>query len=117
MDDLLKSLPTEEEATKLSLELIDLLSRGGFPLTKFMSNSRNILAQLPPEDIPVCTPGEHQPFNLDLDSLPVERVLGVLWNVKQDSLEMKAVTKQLLPTKRGILKKIATIGSTVCLES
>ena len=108
MDDLLKSLPTEEDATKLALELIDLLSSGGFRLTKIMSNSRNVLAQLPPEDI-LCTLGEHQPFNLDLDSLPLERALGVLWNVQQDSLEMKVVTKQLPPTKRGILKQIATI--------
>ena len=108
MDNLLKSLPTEEEATKLALELIDLLSSGGFRLTKFMSNSGNVLAQLPPEDI-LCTLGEHQPFNLDLDSLPVERALGVLWNVEQDSLEMKVVTKQLPPTKRGILKQIAAI--------
>ena len=104
MDDLLKSLPTEEEATKLALELIDLVSSGGFRLTKFMSNSRNVLAQLPPEYI-LCTLREHQPFNFHLDSLP----LGVLWTVEQDSLEMKVVTKQLPPTKRGILKQIATI--------
>ena len=39
----------------------------------------------------------------------MERALGVLWNVEQDSLEMKVVTKQLPPTKRGILKQVATI--------
>lgn len=108
MDDLLKSLPSEEETAQLALQLIELLSRGGFRLTKFMSNSRNVLAQLPPKDI-LSPPGISQPFNLDLHSLPVERALGVLWNVEQDTLEIKVVPKQLAPTKRGILKQISTI--------
>ena len=64
-----------------------------------MSNSRNVLAQLPPKDI-LGSPGISQPFDLDLDSLPVERALGVLWNVEQDTLEIKVVPKQLAPTKQ-----------------
>lgn len=51
MDDLLKSLPSELEATTLALQMIDLLSRGGFHLTKFMSNSREVLSKL---SIPRC---------------------------------------------------------------
>ena len=98
MDDLLKSLPSEDEAAQLALQLIELLSRGGFRLTKFMSNSRNVLAQLPPKDI-LRIPGILQPFDLDLDSLLVERALGVLWNVEKDTLEIKVVPKQLAPTK------------------
>ena len=73
-----------------------------------MSNSRYVLAQLPPKDI-LSSPGISQPFDLDLDSLPVERALGVLWNVEQDTLEIKVVPKQLAPTKRGSLKQISTI--------
>ena len=49
MDDLLKSLPSEDEAAQLALQLIGLLSRGGFRLTKFMSNSQNVLAH--PKDL------------------------------------------------------------------
>ena len=33
----------------------------------------------------------------------------MLWNVEQDTLEIKVVPKQLAPTKRGILKQISTI--------
>ena len=71
MDDLLRSLPSEDEAAQLALQLIELLSRGGFRLTTFMSNSRNALAQLPPKDI-LGSPGISQPFDLDLHCLPVE---------------------------------------------
>ena len=66
---------------QLALQLMELLSRGGFRLTKLMSNSRSVLAQLPPEDI-LSSPMISQPFELDLDSLPVEKALGVLWNVE-----------------------------------
>lgn len=79
MYDLPKSLPSEEEATKLDVQLTDLLSRGGFRLTKFMSNSRKVLAQLPAEDI-LSTPVTMRP--LDFDCLLDERALGVLWNVE-----------------------------------
>ena len=108
MDDLLKSLPSKDETAQLALQLTELLSKGGFRLTKFMSNSRYVLAQLPPKDI-LSSPGISQPFDLDLDSLPVERALGVLWNVEQDTLGIKEVPNQLAPTKRGILKQISTI--------
>ena len=108
IDDFQKSLPSEDEAAQLALQLIELLSRGSCQLTKFMSNSRNVLAQLPPKDI-LSSPGISQLFGLDVDSLPVERALGVLWNVEQDTLEIKVVPKQLAPTKRGILKQTSTI--------
>ena len=72
-----------------------------------MSNSRYV-AQLPLKDI-LSSPGISQPFDLDLDSLSVERALGALWNEEEDTLEIKVVPKQLAPTKRGILKQISTI--------
>ena len=93
-----KSLSSEDDTAELALQLIELLARGGFRLTKFMSNCRYVLARLPPKDI-LSTPGISQPFDLDLDSLPVERALRVLWNVEQDTLEIKVVPKQLAPTK------------------
>ena len=73
-----------------------------------MSNSQYVLAQLPPKDT-LSIPGISQPFDFHLDSLSAERALGVLWNVEQDTLEIKVVPKQLAPTKRGILKQISTI--------
>ena len=65
-----------------------------------MSNSRYVLAQLPPKDI-LSSPGTSQPFDLGLDSLPVERALGVLWDVEQDTLEIKVVPKS---SEKGILR-------------
>ena len=58
-------MPTPATATRLGGQLIELCAKGGFNLTKFMSNDRNVLAQIPVEERAV--PALH----LDLDKLPV----------------------------------------------
>ena len=105
MDDLLKSLPSEDEAAQLALQLIELLSRGGCRLTKFMSNSRNVLAQLLPKDI-LGSPGISQPFDLDL------------WNVEQDKSSSKAVSPNEVRHSKADINHLRSpwIGSTICTE-
>ena len=46
VDDVLKSVPNEENATHLAEQLIQLMKEGGFHLMKFASNSRKLLATL-----------------------------------------------------------------------
>ena len=111
MDDVLKSVKTEDEATHLTQQLIELLSHHGFRLTKFLSNSRKVLANLPSQDVAGSI------SNLDLDKLPVERALGVLWNTERDTLEVKVSQKSLPPTKRNILKQISTVFDPIGLAA
>ena len=51
MDDLLKSVRDEATATKLQQELTALLARGGFRLTKWSSSSREVLSQIPNQEM------------------------------------------------------------------
>ena len=44
VDDLLKIMTTPATATRMAGQLIELCAKGGFNLTKFMSNDRNVLA-------------------------------------------------------------------------
>ena len=71
VDDALPSLSDEPTAVSLAADLINILERGGFHLTKFMSNSKNVLASIPAERRAAPE------LNLELDELPVERALGV----------------------------------------
>ena len=50
VDDLLKSTATVEQAINLSLKLISLLQEGGFRLTKFLSNRREVLQAIPEKE-------------------------------------------------------------------
>ena len=103
VDDLLKSLPNEQDAVEFSSEIIELLQRGGFRLTKFMSSSKKVLAAVPASE------RANPSFNLDLDKLPVERALGMQWNVEDDVFEFKVVDSDKPETKRGILSTVASL--------
>ena len=105
VDDLLKSFAGQEHAIELSKELQELLARGGFKLTKWISNSRSVLSAFPVE--------ERAPHikNLDLTSecLPMDRALGVHWNVEKDTLDFVVSSKEQLENRKGVLSSIATV--------
>ena len=43
-------MPTPARVTRLAGQLIELCAKGGFNLTKFMSNDHNVLAKIPAEE-------------------------------------------------------------------
>ena len=71
MDDLLKSVPDDDDAIQLASELMVLLRRGGFSLTKWISSSKNVLATIPASERADPT------LNLSIDKLPILRALGI----------------------------------------
>ena len=78
MDEFLSSLSDEESLIRLSSSLIFCLKACGFWLTKWVSNSKVILENIPSSEL------SHKFINLDLNSQPIERVLGMMWNVSED---------------------------------
>ena len=105
VDDFLKSVATEEEAIDLADTMMKILSEGGFKLTKWISNSRNVL-----DTIPVTARAkEIEKLDLNYDDLPSQRALGVQWCIESDQLQfsMKEVNK--LPTRRNILSVMSSI--------
>ena len=97
MDDYLKSVRTRHDARLLVKMLTELLSRGGFSLTKWMSNDRQVLTSIPPSRRAKSV------VNLDLDEMPTEHALGVQWKVQTDEFCFKVIVKERPPTRRGIL--------------
>lgn len=70
-------------------ELRELLSKGGFRLTKWISISRDVIS---------CVPeAERAPSVKDLDLINnpalIERALGVQWNVQKDTFSYKIIKK------------------------
>ena len=82
---------------------MELLKRGGFHLTMWMSNSREVLATISEKER--AKPN----LNLDIEKLPFERALGVLWDVERDvfKFEVRKTDKPL--TKRGILSTVSSL--------
>ena len=51
VDELCKSCSSVDETVKLLEQLCRLLKNGGFHLTKFLSNSKDVLRCIPPKDL------------------------------------------------------------------
>ena len=99
MDDYLESSLTADEATQKSKDLVKLLSLGGFNLTRFVSNDRNILQQIEPNS--ECQPNDGKQLPTTEES---SHVLGLKWNHVSDTL---VVSRGTTPdTKRTVTQRV-----------
>ncbi|XP_063969477.1 uncharacterized protein LOC135157524 [Lytechinus pictus] len=103
VDDCLKSVRSTEEAIRLIPQLCSLLRKGGFRLTKWVSNDKEVLETVPPTERAASV------VDLDLDHLPIERTLGVLWNMDSDMFSFKVSPKDVPATRRGILSATSSL--------
>ena len=105
VDDCLKCAKSEEHAVKLVDQLSKMLACGGFHLTKWVSNSRKVL-----HSIPVSKQAKGvKDLDLDKDLLPIERALGVRWNIETDEFTFMIRMKDKPPTRRGLLSIISSV--------
>lgn len=95
VDDCLKSCGTEAEAKELAKDLKALLSKGGFNLTKWSSNSREVVDAIPEED----------------------RSVGVYWEVATDQFGFAIATKDKPTTRRGLLSVISSVYDPLGIAS
>lgn len=89
----------------MAKDLIAICSRGGFTLTQWISNSREVLQSIP-EELRSKTLCE---LDLDRDKLPVDKALGLQWCIETDSFKFKLKVKEKPSTKRGMLSMISSI--------
>ena len=89
IDDYLDSFDTKEEAIETSENVITTLKTGGFRLTKWISNDQEILSALPSGELSPSS------INLDLEDTSIKRVLGILWNPRKDSLQIKVSNREV----------------------
>jgi hypothetical protein len=104
VDDCLKSTENEQEAINTAEQLRLLLSKGGFRLTKWLSNSRKVIESVP----------ELERYNsfkevIHFADLPTEPALGVLWNVEADTFGYSISLKDKPLTRRGILSVVSSV--------
>ena len=105
VDDLLKAVESVPIAVKAVTALQRMCSAGGFGLTKFVSNDRRVLEEIPVND------RIKNMMNVYLTQtvLPMEQALGVHWCVESDMLGFRKTLKDKPLTQRGVLSKISSI--------
>lgn len=97
VDDCLKSLPSEAEALQIIQDLTAMLQRGGFHLSKWITNSRTVLTSIPEEERSRTT----KDLDLNRDDLPMERLL--------DCTSVWRPVEARPHTRGGILSVISSI--------
>ncbi|XP_049323488.1 uncharacterized protein LOC125783001 [Astyanax mexicanus] len=105
VDDFLKSLPSQHEAIQMVKDLAALCHKGGFHLTQWISNNREVLQTIPEKD----RSKNLRELNLDRDELPIERALGLYWCVQTDTFKFKMMEKERPHTRRGILSVVSSV--------
>lgn len=104
VDDFLKSVQDEDSGIMIAGKVTSLLKQGGFKLRKWISNSKMIMDSIPKED---RIETEH--VNLDYGTPSVERVLGVIWSIKEDAFKMQITVSDKPLTRRGILSMVCSL--------
>ena len=104
MDDSMDSVMSEMEGIKLYKQLSELWQKAGMHAHKWLSNSWAILRAIPFEDR-ACQ------LELSEDNSLATKTLGIIWLAEEDVFifKSKIIEKEFKPTKRNVLKKIATL--------
>ena len=105
VDDLLKSCPSVEKGKELIHDITVLCANGGFELTKFNSNIKEVR-----DFVPEKNRAESSMMDLnEFKDIPIERALGVFWCIENDSFGFRIILKDQPLTRRGILATVSSI--------
>ena len=112
VDDCLKSISAKSSAKKLVTEIDALCTEGGFNLTQYLSNEADILEPIARskwsdtiKGAEIC--GDER----------IERTLGVIWHLHNDSLGFRIELNDTPLTRRGILSSIGSIFDPLGIAS
>ena len=98
VDDLLKSVEDLDTAKILVKNVTNMCRSSGFNLTKFISNSKELLISIPDNKIRPSVK------NLDvLGGMPAEKALGIQWNRAKDYFSINIKVNRRNLTKRAPL--------------
>ena len=104
MDDFFKSVESVARAAKIFTKLVDLCKGGKFRLTKWISDNRDVINEIPAPEraASVKVIDEYA-------EMPTERALGVGWDTQQDHFVFKVKKRNLAITRRQVLSLIASL--------
>ena len=107
VDDLLKSMINAAVAISLIKRVVIMCKKGGFKLTKFVSNCDDVIKEIPIEDRRKVV----KAYDLisGEETMAMERALGVQWCIENDKFLFQVTLKKHPLTRRGILSAVSSI--------
>ncbi|KAI2663492.1 Acid-sensing ion channel 5 [Labeo rohita] len=105
VDDALKSFSTEEEAISVLGRAQKMLAASNLRLHKIASNRTAVIEAFPFED----RAKDVSSMDLFVDDLPIQRSLGLLWNMRTDTFTFQIEDDQRPFTRRGVLSTVNSL--------
>ncbi|XP_073459912.1 uncharacterized protein [Aquarana catesbeiana] len=105
VDDGLKSLSSPEAAISLLKRTQSTLASSNLRLHKIASNSKVVMEAFPSQDYA----SDFKDLDLATDSLPMQRSLGLNWDLKSDTLTFQVDQETKPFTRRGVLSTINSL--------
>ncbi|KAF7650075.1 hypothetical protein LDENG_00131880 [Lucifuga dentata] len=105
VDDGLKSLPSSSEAIDLLKAVQSMLALSNLRLHKIASNSKEVMQAFPSADLAK----DLKDLELDTDILPVQRSLGLSWNIQSDKFTFHVAVGERPFTRRGVLTTVNSL--------
>ncbi|XP_061908561.1 uncharacterized protein LOC133653372 isoform X2 [Entelurus aequoreus] len=105
VDDGLKSLPTVEMAVSLLQRTRDTLANSNLRLHKIAANRKEVLEAFPSQD----HAKDLKDLDFEADSVPMQRSLGLLWDLKKDCFTFRVSDETKPFTRRGVLSTINSL--------
>ena len=103
--DILKSFPDAKIAVDRIYKVKSLCKEGGFNLTKFSSNHIEVLNSIPGD----CKKDGVKDKALNLGILSEDKVLGVKWNIQEDTLRFIFKLDDKPATQCGLLAALSSV--------
>lgn len=104
MDDFFKSVISTDGALELQQQLAEMLNPGGFHLTKWISNEKEVIEQIPePERAPSVKVVDENII------MPMEHALGVIWDTNSDCFVYEVMNRNIADARRKMLSLIASL--------
>ncbi|TWW78623.1 hypothetical protein D4764_11G0007440 [Takifugu flavidus] len=99
VDDGLTSVPTCKEAVNLLTRTKEMLAESNLRLHKVASNKKEVMEAFSPEDLAK----DLKDLELGVDPLPLQRSLGLSWNLEADCFTYLVSQEEKPFTRRGVL--------------
>ncbi|XP_063762763.1 uncharacterized protein LOC134880024 [Eleginops maclovinus] len=105
VDDGLLSVPSEQEAITLLHNTQGMLALSNLRLHKILSNRVAVMRAFPPEDLAKGM----KDLDLSTDPIPMQRSLGVSWDVSEDVFTFQVADAEKPYTRRGVLSTVNSL--------
>ncbi|XP_076861369.1 uncharacterized protein LOC143514271 [Brachyhypopomus gauderio] len=105
VDNVLRSFPSEAEAVDVLMRAQQLLKGYNIKLHKIASNKTEVMEAFPADDRAKSI----KALDLAVDDLPVQRSLGVAWDMTKDTIMFTIPVSQKPFTRRGVLSTINSL--------